>query len=105
MKLTEYGGRGNTPRLTSLRLSMLMKWKKKTCIVPKNSALMFCYFNNIELFHKYLDQYKGPCVILVGPVDGARHCDPEPAYLEDISDWELQNNYSLKEEDQISVYR
>ena len=56
--------------------------KEKTCVIPKDSALMFCYFNNNELFHKYLDQFEGVCLILVGPVDGARHCDPEPAYLE-----------------------
>ena len=55
---------------------------------------MFCYFNNIELFHKYLDQYKGPCVILVGPVDGARHCDPEPAYLEVNTDYRLKFTYN-----------
>ena len=63
-------------------LEYVDEMEEKTCIIPKNTALMFCYFNNIELFHVYLDQYKGPCVILVGPVDGARHCDPEPAYLE-----------------------
>ena len=59
---------------------------------------MFCYFNNNEYFHQYLHQYRGKteksllshngeniagsCVILIGPVDGARHCDPEPGYLE-----------------------
>ena len=58
-------------------------------------------------------------MILIGPIDGARHCDPEPDYLQVRSlqvkifaqklqsheDWELLNSFSLKEEDQISVYR
>jgi len=95
-------GGHSTPHF--IRMEYVDEMKEKTCIIPKNSALMFCYFNNIELFQVYLDQYKGPCVILVGPVDGARHCDPEPAYLEDHPDWEMQNSYSLKEEDKISVY-
>ena len=25
----------------------------------------------------------GACVILIGPVDGLRHCDPEPRYVPD----------------------
>ena len=64
----------------------------------------------------------GICVILIGPVDGARHCDPEPGYLEVFifhkkgknillkklqshPDWELQSSFSLRAEDEISVYR
>ena len=71
----------------------------KTCVIPDNTALMFCYFNNNQYFHQYLSQYRGKgqhkylriitvkhisgiCVILIGPIDGARHCDPEPGYLE-----------------------
>ena len=27
--------------------------------LPKESAALFNYFNNIKLFHKYLDNFKG----------------------------------------------
>ena len=95
----------------------------KTCVIPQDSALMFCYFNNNEYFHKYLDQFdgkfiflnessyliskntSGKIVILIGPIDGARHCDPEPDYLQEQLGWELQNSLSLEEEDKISIYR
>jgi len=53
--------------------------------LPDASAAMFSYFNNRELFHKYLHNFTGRCVVLIGPVDGLRHCDPEPRYLPDTS--------------------
>ena len=74
------------------------------CELPKSSAALFCYFNSLDLFHKYLDNFKGArysclgeipqdcwyfspppgfCVILIGPKDGRRHCEPEPRYLEE----------------------
>ena len=74
------------------------------CELPKSSAALFCYFNSLDLFHKYLDNFKGNrysflgelppvcwyfspplgfCVILIGPKDGQRHCEPEPRYLEE----------------------
>ena len=56
-------------------------FQDKSCIIPPDSAVMFCYFNNNQYFHKYLEQYQGKCVILIGPIDGKRHCDPEPDYL------------------------
>ena len=31
----------------------------KTCVIPDNTALMFCYFNNNQYFHQYLTQYRG----------------------------------------------
>ena len=33
--------------------------EERSCRVPSDSALMFCYFNNIQYFHSYLDQYQG----------------------------------------------
>ena len=36
----------------------------RSCPLPSNSALMFCYFNNLEYFHRYLDQYKGSVLSL-----------------------------------------
>jgi len=95
-------GEHSTPHF--IDIEYVDEMKEKTCVIPSDSALMFCYFNNNEYFHKYLDQYDGRCVILIGPIDGARHCDPEPDYLQDHSDWVLQNSFSLREEDKISVY-
>ena len=83
------------------------------CELPSNSAALFCYFNCLELFHRYLDNFKGVfllvlltiikindpgfCVILIGPKDGSRHCEPEPRYLEEeCSDaWRLFVSISL----------
>jgi len=50
---------------------------------------------------------QGSCVILIGPIDGARHCEPEPAYLEELEDsgWTLHDSLDLRAEDQIAVYR
>lgn len=76
----------------------------KTCLIPASTALMFCYFNNLQYFHKYLQEYQGPCVILIGPVDGERHCEPEPKYLLEHKDWFLMDSMCLRGEDEIAVY-
>lgn len=31
----------------------------KSCIIPSDNALMFCYFNSLHYFHKYLQAYSG----------------------------------------------
>ena len=76
---------------------------------------MFCYFNNLQYFHKYLENYKGDsnqdhiyqdslfaiflgsCVILIGPEnnDGGRHCEPEPLYLQQqcSKEWRLASKF------------
>ncbi len=72
------------------------------------SALLFCYFNQLEYFHQYLDQYEGNVVILIGPIDGHRHCEPEPKYLRRLpQDWILfdQHNIRNAEEDLICIYK
>merc|ERR1719250_220310 len=76
----------------------------KTCTIPASSAIMFCYFNSLDYFHTYLQDYKGPCVILIGPVDGVRHCEPEPKYLMNQSLWFMMDTLALRGEDMIAVY-
>ena len=73
-------------------------------------ALMFCYFNSIEYFAEYLDAYEGHCVILIGPVDGRRHCAPEPYFLRDDEkegkNWKLIANHDVRDagQDHVAVY-
>ena len=43
-------------------------------------------------------------MILIGPVDGLRHCEPEPDYLENSDEWEIMEKISLSGEDAIAVY-
>lgn len=75
------------------------------CELPKESAALFCYFNNIGLFHRYLDNFKGVCVILIGPRDGRRHCDPEPRYLEEAAgEWALHATFHMTGDDEIAIY-
>ena len=92
----------------------------KTCVIPEDSAIMFCYFNSLELFHRYLDDYQGdiitmipssyldflagPCVILIGPVAGERHCDPQPRYLVDNLQWKLVDNLVVRGDDEVAIY-
>jgi len=76
------------------------------CELPKSSAALFCYFNSLDLFHKYLDNFKGFCVILIGPKDGRRHCEPEPRYLEEEcgDTWRLYETFHMMGEDEIAIY-
>ena len=37
----------------------------KTCLVPASTAIMFCYFNNLDYFHKYLQEYKGEAAVVI----------------------------------------
>lgn len=79
----------------------------KCCLIPADTALLFCYFNNITFFHSYLQEYTGSCVILIGPIDGSRHCDPEPRYLESWESgryWRVQASMELQGGDEIVIY-
>ena len=78
-------------------------------VIPKldsKSALLFCYFNNLEYFHQYLNSYDGNCIILIGPVDGHRHCEPDPHYLKQISGWTLLDQHNIRNafEDLVCIY-
>jgi len=75
-----------------------------SCTIPQDTAIMFNYFNNNKYFIEYLQQYQGKCVILIGPINGNHHCDPEPGFLEDHPDWRLQASYDLHGEDAIAIY-
>ena len=74
-----------------------------------NSALLFCYFNNLEYFYQYLEAYQGQIVILIGPVDGLRHCEPEPHFLgQKHSDtWTLLEKHNIRNafEDLVCIYK
>ena len=73
MKLTEAGGRESTVFLISSKSVITMfkrlinnfdldyvdELEEKSCLIPSNNAIMFCYFNNLQYFHKYLENYKG----------------------------------------------
>lgn len=59
-------------------------------------ALLFCYFNAMDYFEQYLAEYPGPCIILIGPVDGKRHCAPEPFHLKDRDDWTVQASHDIR---------
>ena len=76
--------------------------------LPEDAALMFCYFNNGDCFNEYLKAFSGNVVILIGPVDGQRHCDPEPYFLRDFNDsrWRLTATHDIRGEgrDHVAVY-
>ena len=74
--------------------------------LPEDKALMFCYFNGLQYFEEYLDAYSGKCVILIGPVDGSRHCDPEPDYLMNHPNWERKSFHDIRNEnrDHVVIY-
>ena len=76
------------------------------------TALMFCYFNNIDVFKDYLASYEGNVVVLIGPVGNTRHCDPEPMFLrsaqEGVRDkWYLTAVHDVRAEgeDAVAIYQ
>lgn len=81
----------------------------KSCVISSDNAIMFCYFNNLQYFEKYLQAYRGSCVILIGPENnnGGRHCEPEPLYLEEQNspNWRLISKFRLDGDDLIAVYQ
>ena len=69
---------------------------------------MFSYFNNMEYFEEYLAAYAGDCVVLIGPVDGKRHCAPEPSYLAETpkhaSVWRLAASHDVRAAGEDEVF-
>lgn len=48
-----------------------------------NFALMFCYFNSIEAFNTYVDNYRGNFIIIIGPAENTdRYTEPLPCEFE-----------------------
>ena len=98
---------------------MLMRWKEE--LVPYRQALLSCSAISTVLiisthtcrttrvsiiftYHHPTTLHTGPCVILIGPVDGVRHCEPEPKYLMNHMDWFIMDTLALRGEDMIAVY-
>lgn len=76
--------------------------------LPKQHALLFCYFNNIEAFYDYLKVYEGRCLIIIGPTIGSgRHSKPAPfdKEFEEIG-WKLQTFKEIGQtKDYIAIYK
>lgn len=119
MRLTGAGGREGILLLTSSTSSTWMNSSTSPASFPATlqscsaTSTTMTTSTNISVNTKVSEtmscvllslMFLGKCCILIGPIDGARHCDPEPDYLMDSKDWTLLNSYSLKEEDKISIY-
>ncbi|XP_042865359.1 uncharacterized protein LOC122248967 [Penaeus japonicus] len=72
--------------------------------VPPAHALMCCYFNNGEVFRKYVDSYDGPAMIIIGSIDKNRHTEPRPLDYEDIHPWTLTRTHRISDTDLIGFY-
>ena len=91
-------------------ICVVVRWSPgKIPTLNPDSALLFCYFNQLKYFQEYLDNYTGNCVILIGPIDGKRHCEPAPRYLREVENtpWVLfdQHNIRNASEDLICIYK
>jgi len=87
-------------------------WAQVQCVSPEalpvcdtRFALLFCYFSNEKAFQKYLADYSGPCVVLIGPDgDPRRFCDPPPFYLKDDPQWRIVAVHRNQFNDAVVVY-
>lgn len=70
----------------------------------KNTALLFCYFNNRKAFDNYLKYYVGNVLIIIGPHQKGVHTDPLP--FNDVpDDWLLYKSQEIRSSgDFIVVY-
>lgn len=69
------------------------------------SVIMFCYFNNGPAFMNYMEQFKGNCLIIIGP-KCKRHTNPHPFHPKfQTAEWVLKECKQIKStEDYIVVY-
>ncbi|XP_049835374.1 uncharacterized protein LOC126279026 [Schistocerca gregaria] len=76
--------------------------------LPKEHALLFCYFNNNTAFYDYLKVYEGGWLIIIGPTIGSgRHSKPAP-FDKDFQDvgWKLQTFKEIGHtKDYIAIYK
>jgi len=75
--------------------------------VRSADCLIFCYFNSQAHFKDYSLAFKGSALVLIGPIDGKRHCDPEPKSLTGSNEWLLIDEHDVRGEgeDCIAVYK
>lgn len=75
--------------------------------VPENYALLLCYFNNGPVFLKYLKEYKGNVIFVIGPDAGQnRYTNPLP-FDQQFADhgWQLSMSKEiLLSKDYICMY-
>ena len=99
---------------------MLMKWRERHVWFLKTLPLCFATLTVLNFFTDILTTIKvtslicflhhtlifsaGPCVILIGPVAGERHCDPQPRYLVDHHQWKLVDNLVVRGDDEVAIY-
>ncbi|KAF5275084.1 hypothetical protein FQA39_LY07021 [Lamprigera yunnana] len=74
--------------------------------LPKDNALLFCYFNNGPAFQDYINVYKGNSVIIIGPGIGrGTHTNPDPFKPNLDKSWKLfKHQYIGETKDVIAVY-
>ncbi|OWR53093.1 hypothetical protein KGM_204103 [Danaus plexippus plexippus] len=71
----------------------------------RDTALLFCYFNNGPAFEQYLKEYLGGIVIIIGPEGKGVHTDPKP-FGDMPSDWTLDVHQEVGDtKDFIAIYR
>jgi len=74
--------------------------------IDDDDALLFCYFNNLAAFDRYLNKFNGSCIVLIGPGEGSgRHCDPSPFYLRNDANWDVHSVHDNAFNDAIVVYK
>lgn len=72
-----------------------------------NFALLFCYFNNHEAFLKYLEQFKGKWLIIIGPSKNKGvHSDPQPMCPNFACnmEWVLHSAFDIGDFDIMAIY-
>ncbi|KAJ9599321.1 hypothetical protein L9F63_010188 [Diploptera punctata] len=79
--------------------------QENNVIANKKSALLFCYFNNGSAFSKYMQQFGGNCLIIIGPGEGRwTHTDPTPFDIK-LENWKLQAFQEVQTtKDFIAIY-
>ena len=71
----------------------------------RKTALLFCYFNDGSAFSKYMEQFQGNCLIIIGPgKEKWTHTNPAPFDVM-LENWKLQAFQEIREtQDFIATY-